>query len=83
LVTRAYVVDVETLLPDEETGDAAFFSVAPFDDTEPLHPGDQMQIQVSFAQTSQQRAALLVVETTHPGYSSLVVSLAGKTFINF
>lgn len=82
LMTSAYIVDIETLM-QEGNGDSAYFRVEVPTIEEPLAPGDEADLFVTFALSSAQRTAMLVIETTHPAYQSLVVSLAGKTFVNW
>lgn len=58
---------------------APFFTTTDISNTV-LRPGDRVTVWVSFAASAETREALLVVETDHPDYESLVVPLSGKYF---
>lgn len=81
LVTRVFIVDAATLTT--EGADAQYFSVAQANLDEPLSAGGTLDLSVSFTVSTEQRGAFLVIETTHPGTKSMVVSLAGKIFLGW
>ncbi len=80
-VTNIYIVDAESFAVNG--GDAQYFDVEEPDLEEPLGTGDSMELLVSFGLSSDQRSALLVIETTHPAHKSLVVALSGKVFVGW
>ena len=79
LITSVYIAKDEWTASEQD--DTEFFAVTLPDMTQPLLGGQAMDFVVEFEPSSVQRRALLVIETTHPSYASLVVELAGKFFV--
>lgn len=78
MLTRALIVDDARI--SRARGDQAYFSVDPLEDHPMLEAGASYQLQVRFNADPQQRTALLRIETTHPSYNPLMITLYGKYF---
>ncbi len=77
-IVSAYVTDDPDKIYGQ--GGASFFEVSGLPETAVLAAGESLRLEVSFAGSSGQRAALLVIETTDTDDASLVVELSGKLF---
>ena len=64
-------------------GGAAYFQVGWVPDAEAnvLPPNQTLELEIHFSQSTQQRSAVVVIETTHPDYPMLYVGLTGKYFV--
>jgi hypothetical protein len=82
-VTSVHIANIETLLGQTPGSDAAFFSVTQPSLDSPLLPGESLAVLVRFTGSSDLRTAVLVLETTHPAYTQVLVGLSGKVFISF
>lgn len=79
-ITRAYVVDDPLSLIGAHGSD--YFTIRTPTFPTPLIVEDQQGIEVSFRRSTHERSALLVIETNHPDFSSLIVTLSGKYFLH-
>jgi hypothetical protein len=79
VVTAAYVADD----PSSTYGGSDYFRVSGLDEAVVLNPGAKASVWVQFGSTTQQKSALLVIETNDLDDDSLLVELSGKYFSQF
>jgi hypothetical protein len=79
--TPSTVLIIDAYIANGEHGGAEFFALESPSFEEPLSTHDELAFTVSFASSSEQQDALLVIETTHEGFPQLIVELSGKLFL--
>ena len=68
--------------PKDPTGGEGYFTVEAPKDQILLEGGGQVTVEVTYLGSTDQQSAVLVVNTTHPTYHTLIVLLTGKYFID-
>lgn len=79
IVKNAYVIESPALIG---AGGALYFSVEELGEEVYLDAGDAFALDVSFFGDTQQRSALVIIETTHPSFPFFVVPVTGKVFLD-
>lgn len=79
IVKNAYVIESPALIG---AGGALYFSIEELGEEVYLDAGDAFAIDVSFFGDTQQRSALVIIETTHPSFPFFVVPVTGKVFLD-
>ncbi|MEL6548026.1 MAG: hypothetical protein AAFQ82_25595, partial [Myxococcota bacterium] len=69
--------------PSAGAGGEAYFEVSDIIGSELSALEGSVQLDVRFLGSTQQRSAIVVIQTDHPRFPLLSVSVTGKTFVGF